>query len=116
MSRTIRTRATLLGSTILPNEWMRLLLLSALTLLWVTALAAGASSIAGKAEEERPESTFPASRLIGMTVDDGQGHRIAKIEDLVMNGEGTVEKAILAVGGVAGMGVKLVAVPFDELL
>jgi hypothetical protein len=89
------------------------LLLSALILLWATVLAAGAAGSAGKSEAGRPEGAFPASRLIGMAVNDAQGLSIAEIEDFVMNGEGTVEKAILAVGGVADMGEKLVAVSFD---
>jgi sporulation protein YlmC with PRC-barrel domain len=116
IARTTYTRATPIGSSIFPNKWSRLFLLSALILLWATALAAGAADSAGKAEAGRPEGAFPASRLIGMAVNDARGHSIAEIEDFVMNGEGIVEQAILAVGGVAGMGEKLVAVPFEELI
>jgi sporulation protein YlmC with PRC-barrel domain len=111
MSRTIGTRATPFGSGMFSSEWMLLLMLLALTLLWPTVVAADASGSAGKAE-----AVFPASRLIGKAVNDSRGQKIAEIEDLVMNREGAVKQAILSTGGVAGVGEKLVAVPFGELI
>jgi sporulation protein YlmC with PRC-barrel domain len=111
MSRTIGTRATPFGSGMFSSEWMLLLMLLALTLLWPTVVAADASGSAGKAE-----AVFPASRLIGKAVNDSRGQKIAEIEDLVMNREGAVKQAILSTGGVAGIGEKLVAVPFGKLI
>jgi len=116
ISKTIRALAVPLGSDTFSIEWIRLLLLSALTLLWATTVVAGASGSAGKAEVRKSEGTFPASRLIGIAVNDGRGHEIAEIEDLIMNREGTVKQAILSTGGVAGVGEKLVAVPFGNLI
>jgi hypothetical protein len=98
------------------QEWMSVILLSALTLLWASAVALGASDAAGGADGHKWEGSFPASRLIGMAVKDEQDHVIAEIHDFVMNEEGTVKQAILSVGGVAGIGDKLVAVAFDDLL
>lgn len=55
-----------------------------------------------------------ASRLIGAGVDNDDGERIGKIDDLMLTGD-IVEFVILSVGGFLGLGAHLVAIDFDDL-
>jgi sporulation protein YlmC with PRC-barrel domain len=56
-----------------------------------------------------------ASTLIGAKVVDSAGEEVGEIDDLVVSSETGDIQAVLSVGGVAGIGAKLVAVPFDDL-
>ena len=56
-----------------------------------------------------------ASRLIGADVYNDQDERIGTLDDLMMGTDGTVGFAILSVGGLLGLGSRLVAVTFDSL-
>ena len=62
-----------------------------------------------KASEE------PASALIGAEVVDAESSPVGRIEDLIVTAEPPAVKAILALGGVLGLGARSVAVPLDEL-
>lgn len=54
------------------------------------------------------------SRLIGAVVVDIEGAEIGEVDDIVFSGEGTLE-AVLAIGGFAGLGEKLVLVSWNLL-
>jgi sporulation protein YlmC with PRC-barrel domain len=78
------------------------------------------SSRQSSTTESSMESTAPgaptrfnkASKLIGMAVQNEQGEKLGDIKDLVIDPEkGTVSYAVLASGGVLGVGEKLLAVP-----
>jgi hypothetical protein len=56
-----------------------------------------------------------ASKIIGAAVNGSDNTQLATIDDLMMKGDHTVTFAILSVGGVMGMGSKLVAVPIAQL-
>jgi sporulation protein YlmC with PRC-barrel domain len=56
-----------------------------------------------------------ASDLIGATVLDDRGESVAKVDDIVVSTEDDKLHAVLAIGGFAGFGAKLVSVPFDDL-
>ena len=51
-----------------------------------------------------------ASKMIGSTVYDVQNRKIGKVEDLVLNKDGTVSAVVVDVGAFLGMGGKNVAV------
>jgi sporulation protein YlmC with PRC-barrel domain len=54
-----------------------------------------------------------ASRLIGAPVVDGRGDAVGAIDDLIIAPERRVH-AVLTIGGVLGIGDRLVIVPIDE--
>ncbi len=56
-----------------------------------------------------------ASETIGLKVEDAQGNKLGKIEDLVFNPKtGHVRYAVLSFGGVVGIGEKYFAVPWNH--
>lgn len=55
------------------------------------------------------------SNLIGTTVTDSHGEKLGEIDDLVVTPQGRLE-AVLSVGGLFGVGDRLIAVPMDELM
>jgi sporulation protein YlmC with PRC-barrel domain len=56
-----------------------------------------------------------ASDLIGAIVLDDLGERVAKVDDIVVSTEDDKLHAVLAIGGFAGFGAKLITLPFDDL-
>jgi sporulation protein YlmC with PRC-barrel domain len=56
-----------------------------------------------------------ASNIIGTTVTDNRGEDLGEIDDLVVTPQGRLE-AVLSVGGVLGIGERLIAVPMEELM
>lgn len=63
----------------------------------------------------RLENGIRASRLIGATIYGEQSEAIGSVDDLVMTEGDKVTVAVVSVGGVLGLGSKLVAVPFGQL-
>jgi sporulation protein YlmC with PRC-barrel domain len=60
--------------------------------------------------------TFRSSKLNGMTVRNMEGEELGSINDLVIDvSSGKVTYAAMSVGGVLGIGDKLLAVPFARL-
>jgi sporulation protein YlmC with PRC-barrel domain len=60
--------------------------------------------------------TFRTSKLIGMNVRNMKGEALGTINDFVIDlGTGKVQYAAMSVGGVLGVGDKLLAIPFSEL-
>jgi sporulation protein YlmC with PRC-barrel domain len=55
------------------------------------------------------------SEIIGTTVTDSRGETLGEIDDLVLSSAGRIE-AVVAVGGVLGIGERLIAVPVDDLM
>lgn len=57
-----------------------------------------------------------ASEVIGYTVKNSQGEELGAIKELVIDPQhGRIAYAVLSVGGVLGVGDKLVAVPWESL-
>jgi sporulation protein YlmC with PRC-barrel domain len=56
-----------------------------------------------------------ASDLIGAAVLDDRGERVGKIDDIVVSTEDNKLHAVIAIGGFAGFGAKLISMPFDDL-
>lgn len=63
------------------------------------------------------EQTHRASKIIGSEVRNAQDQKVGKVKDLVLSdpSSGTISHVVVSVGGVAGMGDKLFAVPFNEI-
>ena len=65
---------------------------------------------------EKYNGEWRTSKVVGATVYNSNGDSIGTVDDLLMNGDGSVKEAVISTGGGAfGIGGKLVAVPFDQL-
>ncbi len=60
-------------------------------------------------------SGIRASELIGTSVVNAQGETVGEINDIVLANDGSVNAALIGVGGFLGMGEKNVAVQFTDL-
>ena len=58
---------------------------------------------------------YRASDLIGATVLDDHGESVGKVDDIVVSTEDDKLHAVIAIGGFAGFGAKLISMPFDGL-
>lgn len=56
-----------------------------------------------------------SERLIGKDLVDSNGDKVAQIDDLVIDGNGTLNGAILSYGGVAGIGAREVMADYASL-
>ena len=74
-----------------------------------------AAPAAKSANVELDVFDYRASDLIGATVLDDRGERVAKVDDIVVSTEDDKLHAVLAIGGFAGFGAKLISIPFDDL-
>jgi sporulation protein YlmC with PRC-barrel domain len=95
--------------------------------------AQGAPAATARTDTDRPRATAPtpnpakaenlaldafdyrASDLIGATVLDDRGEHVAKVDDIVVSTEDGKLHAVLAIGGFAGFGAKLISMPFADL-
>jgi sporulation protein YlmC with PRC-barrel domain len=77
--------------------------------------AAPTANAAKSANVELDVFDYRASDLIGATVLDDRGERVAKVDDIVVSTEDDKLHAVLAIGGFAGFGAKLISIPFDDL-
>jgi hypothetical protein len=89
--------------------------------LMATALPALAQTSAGPSDPNlsvasvKMDNGVRASKIIGSAVYGDPNTQIATVNDLVMTRDDKVAIAVLSVGGVLGVGGKLVAVPFPQL-
>jgi sporulation protein YlmC with PRC-barrel domain len=61
------------------------------------------------------DAAYRAGTIMGMKVKDNAGRDIGSVNELVLNlKDGMVHYAVLSSGGVAGIGAKLHAIPFQE--
>jgi len=58
---------------------------------------------------------YRASDLIGATVIDDRGESVGKVDDIVVSTEDDKLHVVIAIGGFAGFGAKLISMPFDDL-
>jgi sporulation protein YlmC with PRC-barrel domain len=79
---------------------------------WPTTIGEGPVGTAGAAPEHR---MLPLSNIIGMDVHNRQGERLGRIDEIVLNRDGSVNYAVIAHGGFLGIGDNHVAVPWDRL-
>lgn len=61
------------------------------------------------------ENGTRAGKIIGSKVYADGNTEIGSIDDLIMTADNKVVMAVVAVGGVLGVGSKLVAVPYDQI-
>lgn len=65
---------------------------------------------------ELSSNRIRSTKLVGANVQNNNGEKLGSIDDLVIDTQnGKVEYAALGVGGVLGIGEKLLAIPFEQL-
>ena len=112
-----------MNRSILPFCVVLITVLFALTITGITGQAFAADDQTSKTTGETMsseksqamnQSMIRADKLIGQKAVDSQGEDLGEIKDLVIGKEGKVEYLILSQGGVAGVGAKLVPVPYKK--
>ncbi|CAN5484756.1 MAG: PRC-barrel domain-containing protein [Acidobacteria bacterium] len=79
---------------------------------WPVNIGDGPVGTAGAAPEHR---VLPMSNIIGMDVHNKQGESLGRIDDVVLNRDGSLNYAVIAHGGFLGIGDNYIAVPWDRL-
>lgn len=54
---------------------------------------------------------FRASKLLGSDIYNDNGEKIGKLDDFIVGSDENISVAVLAIGGMLGMGARMVAVP-----
>ena len=71
--------------------------------------------MAGTALAQSSKGEWRASKLVGVNVYNDSNEKLGSIDELIMNKEGKIDKAIIGVGGFLGVGQRDIAVNFDQL-
>lgn len=79
---------------------------------WPARIGEGPVGTAGAAPRHE---VLPLSNVIGMDVHNKQGEQLGRIDDVVIQRDGSLAYAVIAHGGFLGMGDNYVAVPWDRL-
>ena len=99
------------------------------TITFVSAALASVIFLAGPARAQGTSQTvdiakvdvrklpagYRASKVIGSDVLNDANQSIGRIDDLLVNPDGTAPFAVLSIGGFLGMDTHLVVVPYDNL-
>lgn len=64
---------------------------------------------------QQSDKEMRANTLIGASVRNPQDEKVGKIQDLVLDENGSISAAVISVGGFLGIGDKHVAVPWHEV-
>ncbi|WP_213769578.1 PRC-barrel domain-containing protein [Bradyrhizobium sp. dw_78] len=56
-----------------------------------------------------------ASKVVGLNVYNDNNENVGSINDLLTDSSGNIKAAVISVGGVLGVGSRLVAIPFDKI-
>ena len=75
---------------------------------------------ANKSSDQKHETAsqmnlWPASKIKGLNVYNGQNEKIGDISDLMLSKEGKIDDVVISVGGFLGIGTHDVAVKFSDL-
>jgi sporulation protein YlmC with PRC-barrel domain len=69
----------------------------------------------GQAGVRGPDTLNSIGRLLGAMLIDESGETLGEVEDLVVSTGSAGTRAVVAEGGVAGVGERLVTIPFEQL-
>ena len=69
--------------------------------------------------QPQPQQQHPlpaaADQVVGKTVISREGKELGEVKDVLVTGEGKVEALVLSQGGIAGVGGRSVAVPWNKI-
>jgi sporulation protein YlmC with PRC-barrel domain len=78
-------------------------------------LATGAAAADIPFVKSQQPGEWMAYRLVGTKVLNGKGDIVGRVSDVVLDASGNATAVVIGIGGVAGYGDKLVAVPFKAV-
>jgi PRC-barrel domain protein len=84
-------------------------------LISAPVLAQNAKTTATQTETASAAGLWQGSKLIGLNVYNTQNEKIGSIKELMIGKNGSVDSAVIAVGGFLGVGERDVAVKFSDL-
>jgi sporulation protein YlmC with PRC-barrel domain len=61
------------------------------------------------------QGDWRTSKVVGLNVYNDNNENVGSINDLLTDKSGNIKAAVISVGGVLGVGARLVAVPFDKI-
>ncbi len=73
------------------------------------------ANTAAAASDSSFQGDWRTSKVVGLKVYNSQNEDIGSINDLLTDKSGNIKAAVISVGGVLGMGSRLVAIPFDKI-
>lgn len=85
------------------------------TLISAPVLAQTAKTTPTQTETASATGLWQGSKLIGLNVYNAQNEKIGSIKELMLNKNGSLDSAVIAVGGFLGVGERDVAVKFSDL-
>ena len=77
--------------------------------------AASASATSGQFIENQAPGLLRAPKIVGVAVYDNQNKSVGKIDDLLLDKDGSVKAVVIGIGGFLGIGKKDVAVPYNAI-
>ena len=83
--------------------------------MYKRTLLAGIAAIVFAATGALAANPMSARDVIGAGITDGQNKSVGTVKDLIIGDNDKVDLVVVSVGGILGIGDKLVAVPYDEL-
>ena len=85
------------------------------TLISAPVLAQTAKTTPTQTETASATGLWQGSKLIGLNVYNAQNEKIGSIKELMLNKNGSLDSAVIAVGGFLGVGERDIAVKFSDL-
>jgi sporulation protein YlmC with PRC-barrel domain len=87
---------------------------------YLAAGVTGAMLLAGAAFAAESTATdtsgkWRASKVVGLKIYNDQNEHVGSINDLLMDKDGRIKVAVISVGGLLGVGSRLVALPYEKI-
>jgi sporulation protein YlmC with PRC-barrel domain len=70
---------------------------------------------AAAASDSSFQGNWRTSKVVGLNVYNDNNENVGSINDLLTDKSGNIKAAVISVGGVLGVGARLVAVPYDKV-
>src|SRR5256885_13714801 len=97
------------------SRYTMIVVAAAIIIVAVQSSTARADDAQSKDKYRATPTANRASEIIGMEVRNAQDQKLGKIEDIILDlASGHVSYAVLSMGGVLGIGDKLVVVPANQ--
>jgi len=79
------------------------------------APSAAASAPGGAFIERQQDGLLRAPKIVGVAVYDSNNKNVGKIDDLLIDHDGSVKAVVIGIGGFLGIGSKDVAIPYSAV-
>jgi sporulation protein YlmC with PRC-barrel domain len=90
-------------------------LLATVAFAQTPATTSDRSNMAAASDSASFQGNWRTSKVVGLSVYNDSNESVGSINDLLTDKSGNIKAAVISVGGVLGVGARLVAVPFDKV-